>query len=51
MQWVLWGPVLTVSSKGIAPHIEVKQTKLQEWMELDNAFVGNVVSQGEKAKL
>ncbi|KAK5944714.1 hypothetical protein PMZ80_001914 [Knufia obscura] len=37
--------------KGIAPHIEVKQTKLQEWTELDNAFVGNVLGQSEKAKL
>ena len=31
------------SSKGIAPHIEVKQTKIQEFMELDDAFVSNVV--------
>lgn len=33
--------------KGIAPHIEVKQTKLQECTELDESFVGNVVGVAE----
>ncbi|KAK5076649.1 hypothetical protein LTR64_005873 [Lithohypha guttulata] len=32
--------------KGIAPHIEVKQTKLQQFEEFDNAFVSNVIGGG-----
>lgn len=35
-----------VFSKGIAPHIEVKQTKLQQFEEFDNAFVSNVIGGG-----